>query len=463
MASITQLLNTMRDALAAQSAGLGVTSQNVANVNTPGYARRSVVLEPKPYGTGALGGVDTAGIQRAADRFLEQRFFEASGLSSAASERDQQLGGVEALFNDAQGSGIGSSLDSLFNAFSSLARTPNDPTARQTVLADADAFASQVRSTGDALAELRSGMLDRAGGTATEINQDAQKVADLNGQIAVAVAAGANVADLEDLRNQVLLGMSNDVDIKVFVGSDGNMVVQAGGATLVDGSDARTLGVSRDSSGALKVFASRSGGGPSTDITAQVVGGTLGGVVEADADAGSTAARLDQFTFDVANAVNAQHAAGVGLDGVGGRALFSVSGPQGAARSIELDAAIAGHPDWVAAASSASSLPGGSDNAVTLSMLSSKPVAASGTRTAGDEMAALVGDVGQKKSASAASVQARDGIKAQVEQMKESVTGVSLDEEMVSLTKYQQAYQASSKVITTLDDLLQDLMTRLGK
>ena len=91
MGSISQLLSTARDALSAQSYGLNVTGQNLANVNTPGYVRREAVLQTRAYGTQTTGTVEAVGLRRVTDQFLERRQYEATGLSSAAKEHDQRL------------------------------------------------------------------------------------------------------------------------------------------------------------------------------------------------------------------------------------------------------------------------------------------------------------------------------------------------------------------------------------
>jgi flagellar hook-associated protein 1 FlgK len=176
----------------------------------------------------------------------------------------------------------------------------------------------------------------------------------------------------------------------------------------------------------------------------------------------ASAQQLDAFAFDFANAVNAQHAAGYGLDGVTGRALFSTTATaEGAARAFSVSSDVAGNPNAVAASGSATSLPGGSDNAVLLSGLGQRPVI--GGRTAGDAYGALVGDVGQRKARAAEDVMLRESVAAQVTAMRESVSGVSLEEEMIALTKYQRAYEASAKVISTVDQLLQELMNTVGR
>jgi flagellar hook-associated protein 1 FlgK len=200
-------------------------------------------------------------------------------------------------------------------------------------------------------------------------------------------------------------------------------------------------------------------------VTRVLTGGELAGIRDArDVDAVAVLDRLDQLAFDVASAVNAQHSAGFGLDGVAGRNLFSVSATvSGAARSLALDPTMVDNPNAVAAAAAAADLPGGSDNALALSGLSTQKLATGGTRTASEGYSDLVGDLGMRKQNAAMDAQTKTAIQSQVLAMREETSGVSLDEEMVQLTKFQRAYEAAARVLTTADELMAELIARLGR
>jgi flagellar hook-associated protein 1 FlgK len=456
---LTQILSTALDGLNAQSVGLSTTGDNISNVNTPGYARREVQLETRGQG---LTGVNVAGLQRVSDAVVERRQYQAMSLSSAASERDSELGNVEGLFDDSSGTGLADALSAFYSSFSGLASNPNDPTARATVLNSADALAGRINDTANSIASARADLFTKAKDTAAEVNQKAQKLAQLNQQIVTAKAEGQDTANLEDQRSKVLLGLAPLIDVTTVSQDNGAILVQASGTTLVDGIQARTLSVGLDTSGNIKLSAAI-GSGPGTDVTRYLTGGSLAGIKEArDTDLSAIATNLDNFAYGVATTVNAQHEAGYGLDGVSGRDLFSI-GPsaQGAARTIALSADVANNPNAIAASSSPTALPGNSDNAVLLSGLANQP--AVGGRSPSDAYGDLVGDVGSRKQAAAADVTIRDAVAAQATAARESTSGVSLDEEMVALSKYQRAYEASSKVISTVDQLLGELMNSVGR
>jgi flagellar hook-associated protein 1 FlgK len=462
MGSLTQLMYTARDSLSAQSYGLNVTGQNITNVNTPGYVRREALLETRALGTATTGTVTVAGLRRATDLYIDRRELTARGSAAAASEHDNQLASVEAMFNDLGGTGMGSALDGLFSSFSALAANPNDPTARATVLGAADNFATRASSMADALAQTKDDLLKRAQATIEQINSRASSISELNRRIQAAEAQGEDAADLKDQRNNLLLDLSTMIDIRTIPDVKGSIIVQASGTTLVDGFDYRPMEVDLGTDGSLRILSKREGGAD-MDVTQFLTGGTLAGIKEArDVDVFEVANKLDQLVFDVASAVNAQHAAGYGQDGVAGRNLFDISATaSGAARSIELGAAVAGNPAAVAASSDLPSLPGGSGNAAALASVWDAPL--SGGRTAAQAYGDIIGGIGQRKSAIAQAVETQAAIKDQIQAMREAISGVSLDEEMVALTKYQRAYQAAGRVLTTVDELLQDLLNRVGR
>src|SRR5262249_28606304 len=153
------------------------------------------------------------------------------------------LGALEAMFDDAGGSGLSDALSAFYGSFSALASNPSDPTARGNVLAKAGALAGRISDTADGIASARSELLSKAQATATEVNRRAQQIAELNQQIVSARAQGQDTSNLEDQRSKVLLGLAPLVDTTVVTQGNGAIMVQASGATLVDDVSARALSV----------------------------------------------------------------------------------------------------------------------------------------------------------------------------------------------------------------------------
>ncbi len=463
MTGLTSLLNTARDALTAQAYGVSVAGQNITNVNTEGYSRREVILETRALGSESYGGVKVEGLRQITDRFLDSQQLVSLSHQSAAREHNQGLAGIEALFNDEAGTGLGSSLDALFNSFSSLAANPSDTTAREQVLDAAEYFSSNVRQVADELASTRDKLLTKAKDVVNQVNTRAEELADLNRRIITAEAQGRDAADLKDQRAQVLLDLAPLIDIRTTVDGAGGILVHSAGVVLVEGSTARSFSAGLNGDGSLKLSVNTSSGAGS-DVTRYLTGGALAGIKETrDGDIFEVAKRLDELVFDVGNALNEQHALGVGLDGTGGRNIFDVSATsQGAARALTVSDDVAGNPEAIAAAFDTGTLPGGSDNAVALLGVGKSALSGSG-RSVFETYGELVGDVALRKSSAQRSVEMREALHAQNQAMREALSGVSLDEEMISLTKYQRAYEAAAKVLSTVDEMLQELMARVAR
>jgi len=457
--TLSGLLNLGKEALQASSFALNVTGQNIANASTPGYVNRSPILETQVDGTLTTGGVQATGINRSYDQFTQARLYDSTGLSSAADSRSGALQQLESVFNDTAGSGLSAQISALFSSFSSLAANPTDTTTRANVIAAANGFTQAVNGASLSITQQRSDLLSQAQGVASEINGYATQLAKLNTQISVAQGEGNDASDLLDQRDQVLTQLSADVDVHTASDGKGQLVVSVSGTTLVEGGTAAKLSVSTDTSGNMTLLA-QTGTAPAVDVTSQLTGGKLAGIKEArDVDATAESQRLDQLTYDIGTAVNTQQQAGFASDGSAGLALFTL-GPtaQGAAATVAVNSAIVGHPELIAAAGSAATAPGGSDNAVALANLANANIASGGTTTAADAYANIVGDVGLRAQAAKQDSDTRDAMKAQVQTMRDSTSGVSLDEQMVALSNYQSAYSAASKLISTADTLLSGLI-----
>ena len=460
MGSLFALLGTMQDALAAQQAGLDVTGQNITNVNTPGYVKRTAVLETRAVPPGTDGGVDVAAIQRAYDAFTYAQVLVSHGQKAAADARSSGLGEAQAIVAPQGGGSIGDALNAFFTSLTTLSAQPGDPSARSAVLGKASALAQSVSTTAGGLAQVQGSLLSQAQGVAAEVNQDLSQIASLNSQISQAQAAGDNAPDLRDKRDALVSDVADRIGAKVVPDPSGSLTLFAAGAALVSGGNASSIGVSLDAAGAMKFTATSPGGAP-IDVTSGVVSGTLGGLRETrDVDVAGTAAQLDQFAYAFTNAVNAVHASGYGLDGVSGRPLFAAHGQvAGAAAAMAVDPSVAGNPSAIAAAANAQDLPGGNDVAVQLAALANQSIGPGGTPA--QLFAGISSQIGSAKSGADADAATRADMVTQAENLNSSASGVSLNEEMVNLTRFQQAFQAATRVLQVADNLLGDFMTTM--
>jgi flagellar hook-associated protein 1 len=351
-------------------------------------------------------------------------------------------------------------MNAFFSSLQALTASPSDPSVRSTVLANATQLAQSFSTTANGLSQMQSSMLSQAQGDATELNQDLSQIASLNSQIAQAQATGDNAPDLRDQRDTLVTSVANSIGAKVVADPSGSDTLFAAGTVLVSGSNASSVDVGLDASGAMQFTVSNPGGTPN-DITSGVTAGTLGGLNAANVDLTQTATQLDQLAYNFSNAVNAVQSSGYGLDGVSGRPLFvTPTTVAGAAANMAVDPSVAGQPDNIGAAASAQDVPGGNDVAVELAQLATQPLNGGGTPSA--QFATIASQLGNAASAANTDAATRADMVTQAENLNSSASGVSLNEEMVNLTQFQQAFQASTRVLQTVQTLLSDFMTTMS-
>jgi flagellar hook-associated protein 1 FlgK len=452
VSTLVGLLDVMSGALSAQQTALDVTGQNVANVNTPGYVQRNAILQ-----TQQPGGVNVASIQRSFNTFTYGQMIRQQGYKSAADARSQALTAAQSVLTPAGGGDIGGNLTAFFASLSALGANPSDPSARQAVLSNATQLAQSISSTSTGLAQQQESLLSQAQGIAGDLNGDLTQIASLNDKIQQAQGMGDPAADLRDQRDTLVNDVATKMGASVVADPSGSVTLFAGGTALVVGSTAMSVSVAASATGAMQITANGPNG-QKTDITPGVTEGSLGGLREArDVDVARSISQLDQFAYNFANTVNAVHQSGYGLDGVTGRNLF-VAPPSvtGAAANFAVDPSVAGNPNAVAAASTSAGLPGANDTAVALAQIA-QTVLASGTPPS-QAVAAIGAQLGGALASANSDATTRADTLTQAQNLNSSASGVNLNEETVKMAQFQQAFQASTKVLQVAAGLMTDLL-----
>jgi flagellar hook-associated protein 1 FlgK len=458
MTSLFGLLSIASDGLAAQTAALDATGQNVANANTPGYSRVTANLQTTVTGDTFAGSVQVGGVIRSFNQFTYGNVLSEQSKGGAADARSQALTNVQSAIAPTGGT-IADSVNAFFTSLSALETSPSDPSARAAVLQNATDLSQNISTTAAGLSTERSDLLSQAQGVANDVNGQLAQIAQLNGQIAQAQAQGGQPTDLQDQRDALVSKVSTQIGAKALWEPSG-LTLFAGGTAVVTGNTAASINVGLDQSGNLKIVATRPGGS-AIDITSNTNDGTLGGLREArDVDIPNFSSQLDQFAYNLATSVNSVHTAGYGLDGVNGRPLFTQpASVAGAAYSFAVDPGMVGHPERIATSSTAAGLPGGNDVAVQLAQLASQPL--NGGPPPAQAFGAIAASVGDATSSATAESQLRTQTVAQAQNLNQSSSGVALDQEMANMSQFQRAYEASSKVLQTADSLLAGLMQDL--
>jgi flagellar hook-associated protein 1 FlgK len=236
--------------------------------------------------------------------------------------------------------------------------------------------------------------------------------------------------------------------------------VQVDGILLVSGQQAASLDDSTLNASGFHQVTFKNPEGASFEVTSLLQKGEIGGLLTArDTTLAGVLNQLDQFAKTLTDTVNTQHAQGFDLNGVAGGDFFTpIAAVSGAAGLVRVDPAVAADPHLIAAAQSATAVPGDNRNALALANLHNSVQAPLGNRTFKDYFLTLVGDVGQQVQASKESLDFQQTLFDQTLGRRESLSGVNIDEEMTNMIQFQRAFQAASRLIQVGDEMYQTMI-----
>lgn len=436
--------------LSNNQVGIQVVNENVANVNTEGYSRRRVIFGPgdvQIYSFGTLGtGADINEIQSVRDIFLEARIlaeYQAKGFYEGQQFGVSQL---ETVISGVEGAGVSEQLSRFFDAFLELSGEPSALALRQAVIAEGEGLAWSIRNTARQLSALDQGNQIRIEDTVNSINGLLDRIYEVNQRLVPLLNRGLDGGSLYDERQLLLNQLSEQIGVQIQSDSRNNLIIStATGRLLMAGPDVTHLSVERTSEGAQVMFGD-------LNISAEITSGRLGGLLEfQDTTLAESKRALNALAAELVVLVNSAHAGGVDLNGDAGSDFFTAA----TGNEANTIAVAFGDPALVAAAGVAGAL-GDGDNAQALADLRDQALAGLGGQTLGDFYAQTLFDVGL----AARSIKANFGLQQKVvsllEAQRESVSGVSLDEEAVNLIQFQRSYQASAKLVRILDELMEE-------
>jgi len=471
-----------RTALLTHQTSLQVVSHNVANAETPGYSRQRPMLSAStpvrmPYGN--IGtGVRFDGIERQRDVLLDRSFRSASTLLGESSYRRNALSQVEEMFGEPSEAGMAAKLDEFWSAFSELSTTPGSLSAKAVVQQRGQQLAQLFNDYDTGLTQSREQSTSRLATTVAEINQLAEQVAEINGRITTAEAGGAVASDLRDTRDLLLDGLASKAGARVELQRDGSVTVMLANSTLVDGTSARTLRLELDpptpppavtpSDVPVKLRL-----GNSVDRLGPLAGELKAMVEVINTDVPTLRGRLDALASALASSVNTAHSAGFVFSGttIPGTAAgnFFDPGTIGEpvrASTFRLSATVAADAANIATSGDASA-PLDNSVALALSALRNNTSAVSYTGPGGESETAgfnaffrtTVTRLGLAVRSAEDDVTVRGTLTDQAETRRQSVSGVSTDEELIMLMRVQQSYVAATKLIKTADEMLQTILS----
>ncbi len=446
MGGLNSTLSIASQSLMAQETEISVSSNNIANASTAGYAREIVDLQQAPSTQdGSLsfgGGVEVAGIRSVQNQLLTLSIQQETSQQSSSNAQVNVLNQIQTLF-PSSGSSLSGALSTFFTGLAALSANPDSSANRSTVISDAQNVVQQFQTTAAGLSAPVSSLNTSVQTDVDQINQLSSTAATLNQQLVQQQASGQDASQIQNQVSQVETQLAALTNISVTHTAQGDTISTASGTPLVLGGQRYALSTGAGANGNQQVFDSAG-----NNLTAQISGGDLGGTIQVrDTQLPAFQKTLDTLANQFANAVNQAQASGYDAGGAPGAALFTVpSAVTGSAAAISLATT---DPDAIAASGDSS----GSGNGNVANLTAVQNAALPSGQSATTVSANLVYQVGSAAADATAESNAAGVSLTSLNNQQTSVSGVSIDEESANLIRYQQAYEAAARVVSTISAL----------
>ena len=461
MGNLLYGLNIAANTLRAQTDVINVTAHNIANANTPGYSRQQVRLvavadlsqegirmaSTLPIG----GGVMVDQVSRTRNALYDELYRKENQNLNFNVTTESLLKQVEILFNEPSDSGFSSVINSFFNSWLDLSSQPESTAARQSLYSVAVDMTGRLKSMYQSGTIMREDINKEIAGIPEDMNRIFSEIADLNVAIRKQEVSLGPANDLRDKRDVLIDELTEYTDVRAIEKQDGTTTVLIGDKVVVERETFSTLSV--------KSVAINDEGLTRTVLVAEdgteyePTHGRLGGLMEVrDNILVDLMSDLNTLAGGIVETINAQHNAGYGLDGETGRNFFDPDKVKAYSISVSEDIADLSH----IAASGDGSI-GDNSNALAINDLKSSKVL-DGNYTLSDFYNGIVSDIGILGKNAKDSRASQELLLTQIDNARETIKGVSIDEEMVQLIQAQRIYQSASKLIVVMDQLLEELI-----
>jgi flagellar hook-associated protein 1 FlgK len=448
--------------LEADRAAMDTIANNLSNVNTPGYASESPVLTTTAAGDvlGVGAGVTVLNVSQANDAVLAADNLAASASAAGSSALQQTLTSIQGIFPEPGANGLSAQLSTFWSSWDAIATNPSETAPRTEVINQAENIATTLNQATAQLTQTSNDTSTEIASNVGQVNTLLGQVAALNQSIVATVASGGQPNSLVDQRNNLVSQLGQDIGITTVGQSDGSLNVYVGGVQLVQGSTSDSLTMKSAGSPATVSIVSNN-----TGAAVPVSSGTLAGLLTAvNVSIPGYQSQLNTVANDLASTVNGalgqgydatgntDVAAGTGVGPNNSAALFVIGNASGAAATIGVNQAVVGNPALLAAASTSTNGANDGSNAQVLAEL--------GSAAGGPDQTyqTFVTNLGSQVQTVTSQAQAQQSLSQSLSASLSSVTGVNTDQQTVDMLGYQQAYQASAKVISTIDQMVQSLL-----
>ncbi|WP_059172694.1 flagellar hook-associated protein FlgK [Bacillus sp. FJAT-27445] len=476
-------LEVGKRAILSQQTALSVTGHNIANANTKGYTRQEAVLKatnplaspgiqngtlPMQLGT----GVEVSEFRRIREGFLDKQYQSVQQQAGYWDAKSGSLSALESIFNDLSDAGLDGSIQRFWQSLQELAKRPDDLSVRVVAAASGKEVADRLNQIHSDIGLIETSIADQLNVKVNEINSTAKEIASLNLKIAQVVAGGNQPNDLLDKRDVLLDKLSRLVDIETVPGQNGQINVLVGGEELIKGDKAKDFTINPLTGGAAVDGISVTLKGGEVQGLLETHGYTTGGTTAGTIPALKT--KLDALAKAIADSINKIHSSSDArsLEYFDKKKndpsvqpeplLFFVdkndpTQPPSSADSIMVNPLLKDFPAKIAAAA-AENIGDGSNATKMSDVLQGKLTIGGTIASLGDFYKTIIGELGTDIQAANNWSDNANAMAQQVENQRQSISGVSIDEELTNMVRFQQAYNAAARYVSAVNEMLNVLI-----
>ncbi|CAN5389671.1 flagellar hook-associated protein FlgK [soil metagenome] len=469
MARIHSMMDIGKRSMMNSQTALQTSGHNIANKSTEGFSRQRVEIQTNtPIGSGQLRygmGSKTAAVTRINNPYLERQIGNERSLGGFFDGKAEAMSRVENVYNEQQNKGLNQFVSDFFSSVHELSNNPESLATRTQVRETADFLTKDFKRVHSQLHEITKDLDQQIKSQLEEVNGMTKEIASLNEKIQGVELQGGFANDERDRRDLLLKQVGERINIRWAEGADTTVTVTAGNsALLVAGYDAKTLAAkptaetAKKAEGSVDIFYFNSDKAEPVNVTQQITGGKIGGTLAVrDEVVTDLLGDVDKMAYSFAANVNEIHRSGFNAYNETNENFFELpTEVRHASANLKVNADIMDDVGRIATAG-ASQSPGDPRIATAMAHLQNDKTMG-GEHTFDEFYNSIVGKVGvQAHRAETASSTQRDIVK-QMNNLRESVSGVSLDEEATKLIEYQKSFDASARLIRTADEMFDTVL-----
>tara|TARA_B100000749_G_scaffold279661_1_gene273067 strand:+ start:50639 stop:52039 length:1401 start_codon:yes stop_codon:yes gene_type:complete len=463
------MMDIGRRSMQNSSTGLQTVGHNIANKNTEGYSRQRVDFqtnEPVGFGKHRIGmGARPGAVNRISNPYLERQLEKEGGELGYSEAKAEAMSKIEQVYNEQVNKGLNKYMGEFFNSFRELSNNPESLASRTLVKESADFLAKDFKRVDDQLQDVQKDVDYQLAAHVEEVNNITAEIADLNEKVQVVTLQGGAANDERDRRDLLVKKLSSLVNIRYAENNEGHLNVTAGdSAVLVSGYSHRKLSVGSSSGregkreGNFDVYYHPTESSKPVTVTSQMRGGRMGALIEVrDQVVNEFRNKVDTMAYSITKSINRAHSMGYDRNNVKGKNLFEDNGRvENAAQNMMVNKEIMRDVSKIVAAAEPNAP---ADNRVA-NVLSSLQYQKTMDDFDFDEFYnSMVGQVGIMTAKAMNAENSQSDIVKQLNNLRESVSGVSLDEETTKMIEFQKAFDASARLITTADEMMDTVLS----